>query len=83
MLKHTFHYTPHDVLVHNLILAIIQLLLRAILRTYLSAKVYPLTILKAVWVVCAVSVWAWPLWWANLQTPLQLFLFQTFLVVFM
>ena len=82
VLKHTFHYTPHDVLVHNLIVGIIQLLLWSVLRTYLSAKVYPLTILKAVWAVCAASVWAWPLWLANLQTPLQLFLFQTFLVVF-
>ena len=83
VLKHAFHYTPHEVLVHNLIVGIIQLLLRSILRTYLSAKVYPLTILKATWAICAVAVWAWPLWLAHLQTPGQLFLFQTFLVVFM
>ena len=82
VLKHAFHYTPHEVLVHNLIVGIIQLLLRSIIRTYLSAKVYPLTMLKAAWAICAVAVWAWPLCLANLQTPGQLFLFQTFVVLF-
>ena len=73
---------PPEVLVHNLVVGVVQLLLQSIIRTYLSAKVYPLTMLKAVWAICAVAVWAWPLCLANLQTPGQLFLFQTFVVLF-
>lgn len=46
VLRSKFDYDAHEVLVHNLLLAIVQILGWSMLRTYLSTQFHPLSILR-------------------------------------
>jgi MFS family permease len=82
ILKNTFQYTPHQVLIHNLILGVIQVIAVSMFRTYLSAKIHPLKILRFIWLatVLFVPFLPWLLNW--ISTPWQLLLIQTYIIIF-
>jgi len=82
ILKHTFNYAPHQILLHNFSLGIFQLFAWSILRSYLSVKHYPLKILQVAFVGSSVLVLALPFLLNNIQSPFQLFLIQAIMVVF-
>lgn len=50
ILKNVFHYTNHQVLVHNLFLVIIEVIGFSILRVYLTTIMHPLNILRYNWI---------------------------------
>jgi MFS family permease len=82
ILKSNFNYTAHQVLVHNILLAVVQIFGWSILRTYLSTKVHPLKILSFVGIVLAISIPFMPWLLNNLTAPWQLFIIQTYIIIF-
>ncbi|MFN7094961.1 MAG: MFS transporter, partial [Burkholderiales bacterium] len=80
--KNNFGYQPHQLIMHNLLVAIIQLFGWSILRTYLSTRIYPLKILQTAWVMSFIFIPFLPFLLKNLNAVWQLFLIQIFLVVF-
>ena len=82
MLKDSFGYSPHQVLVHNLFVGIFQLCGWAILRTYLSTRLYPLKILQFAWAVTIIAAPFLPLALNYISAPWHLFLIQSFMFLF-
>jgi MHS family proline/betaine transporter-like MFS transporter len=82
ILKNTFGYNAHQILIHNLQVGVIQLFGWAILRTYLSSKIYPLKILQFAWTGLLIFVPFLP-WLLNHTTaPWHLSLIQIFIILF-
>jgi len=51
ILRNLFNYTPHQVLVHNLLVGTVELFGFSILRTYLTKFIHPLRILRFSWTI--------------------------------
>jgi MFS family permease len=82
ILRTKFGYTPHQVLVHNLIVGIIELFGWAILRTYLTKFIHPLRILRFSWIVLLIFAPFLPWLLEHMTTVWHLFFIQSFLVLF-
>ena len=79
ILKNIFDYDPHQILFHNFLLSVFQLFAWAILRTYLSSKIYPLKILQFVLIMISVFVPLLPWLLNHISAPWHLFLIQSFM----
>jgi MHS family proline/betaine transporter-like MFS transporter len=82
ILETQFGYLPHDVIYYNFILGIFQLFAWSILRTFLSAKIYPFTILTIALIGSSILVPILPIFLAKIQAPWQLFVLQSLLIIF-
>ena len=80
--KNTFNYGVPQILVHNLLLVIIQIISRSVLRTYLSIKIHPLKILKFVWMKTNIVVPFLPWLLKHTTPPWQLLLIQSIIIIF-
>lgn len=49
ILRSVFQYTSHQILVHNLLLGMFEIMMFSILRVYLTTKMHPLDILRYNW----------------------------------
>ncbi|WP_425363777.1 MFS transporter [Candidatus Tisiphia endosymbiont of Hybos culiciformis] len=81
ILKINFNYTTAEVIHHNFIVCIIQLLI-VLIATYLSYKVYPLLIIKVVLILFSIFMLFCPYWFNNIHSPLELLLIQSFILLF-
>ncbi|WP_375330941.1 MFS transporter [Candidatus Tisiphia endosymbiont of Oplodontha viridula] len=81
ILKTNFGYTTVEVIHHNFIICIIQFLIVLILA-YLSYKVYPLLILRIIFIICSIFILFCPYLLNNLHSPFELFLIQIVIVLF-
>ncbi|MFN7095916.1 MAG: MFS transporter, partial [Burkholderiales bacterium] len=81
ILKINFHYSAHRILIHSLLVSIFQLVSWAILRAYLSSKIYPLKILQAAWGGLLISVPFLPWLLEHITAPWHLFLIQSMIVL--
>jgi MFS transporter, MHS family, proline/betaine transporter len=74
-LKDTLGCTAHEVLVQSFFVGLVQLA-RSFLLSFLSLRVYPLTLLKFVGVGFFLTALVSPLFLSHVSTPKQLFLLQ-------
>jgi MFS transporter, MHS family, proline/betaine transporter len=81
LLKDSFHFTSEQVISHNFIISIIDLI-GLIVLALLSYKIYPLKILKTKLIVFFSFLLLSPYLLNNINTPFQLGLIQTFAVFF-
>ncbi len=81
ILKNSFGYDTHQVLVHNLLISIASLLGWAVLRTYLSTKIYPLRILNFAWIMMLIFVPFLPWLINHMSNPWHLLLIQSFIFI--
>ena len=81
ILRQTFGFTPEQVISHNFDVAVVNLV-GYIILAYLSYRIYPLKILKAKAVIFLAFVPFIPYLLTYLQTPLELFLIQAFIMLF-
>lgn len=77
-----FSYTPEQVIHHNAIVSIPQLLAALLLRVYLSNKVYPLKILKVILVCFSVFIVLFPYILSNTHSTYIILICQMFIMVF-
>ncbi|WP_425362771.1 MFS transporter [Candidatus Tisiphia endosymbiont of Hybos culiciformis] len=75
ILKTSFGYTLSEIIHHNFIVCIMELLTTLIL-CYLSCKVYPLVIMKIILIIFSIFMIFCPYLLNNLNSPYQLFLIQ-------
>ncbi|WP_341750701.1 MFS transporter [Candidatus Tisiphia endosymbiont of Sialis lutaria] len=80
ILKTSFGYTMPEVIHHNFIVCIIELLVMLIL-TYLSLKVYPLLTVRIILIIFSIFIIFCPYLLNNVNSPYQLFLIQFFMVL--
>ena len=80
--KNVFHYQPHQILIHNLLLGVIELFGFVILRTYLTTFLHPLKILRFTWVVLFAFTLCLPWLMNHVTTVWHLFFIQIFIVLF-
>ena len=81
LLKNIFNYSAEEIIHHNLMVSIIDLL-STITLTYLSCKIYPLKIVKTkIFIFCVFILFA-PYVLSSINTPAQLFLLQSFVCFF-
>ncbi|OZG31764.1 MFS transporter [Rickettsia endosymbiont of Culicoides newsteadi] len=78
ILKTSFDYTMLDVIHHNFIICIIELLVILVL-SYLSLKMYPLLILRIILIISAIFIVFCPYLLNHVNSPYQLFLIQSVL----
>jgi MHS family proline/betaine transporter-like MFS transporter len=81
ILKHTFGFTPEQVISQNFGVSIVNLV-GYIIIAYLSYRVYPLKILKVKAIVFLAFILIAPYLLMSLQTPFELFLVQAFVMLF-
>lgn len=81
LLKHSFGYTPEQIILQNFIVSLVQLA-GFLVVTYLSYKIYPLKILKARLAIFSVFIVICPLLLNIIRTPFELLMFQSFVVLF-
>jgi len=81
LLKDSFGFTPEQVISHNFIISILDLV-GLIVLAILSYKIYPLKILKTKLIVFFLFLLSSPYLLSNINTPFQLGLIQTFAVFF-
>ena len=81
ILKSSFDYTPQQIIIHNLQLALVHLI-RKILKCYLSIYIHPLRILKGMLIVFSCLALTAPYFLSNVQTPTGLLLLQAPIVLF-
>lgn len=81
ILRNSFHYNAHQILIHNLLLGLFQLCGWSILRTYLSTKIHPLKILKFSWILITVFIPFLPWFLNHITSPWQFFLIQAIILV--
>jgi MHS family proline/betaine transporter-like MFS transporter len=81
ILKQNFNYTTQEVIHHNFIVAIVNLLSYIVL-TYLSYKIYPLIITKIRVVIFWISLLFLPYLLDNINTAFQVMLIQSFFIIF-
>ncbi|WP_341750325.1 MFS transporter [Candidatus Tisiphia endosymbiont of Sialis lutaria] len=80
ILKNSFGYTISEIIYHNFIVCIMELLTTSIL-CYLSLKVYPLLTIKIILIICSIFIIFCPYLLNNLNAPYQLFLIQFFMLL--
>jgi len=82
ILKHSFNYSPEQIINHNFIVSLAEIVSFFILL-YLSYKIHPLKILKFVSIIFLVFVLTCPfLLMFYIKTPFALMCIQSFLVAF-
>lgn len=81
LLKHSFGYTPEQVILQNFFVSLVQLA-GFLVVTYLSYWVYPLKILRAKLAVFSVFILACPFWLSHIHSAFELFLLQSVIVLF-
>ena len=81
ILKDSFGFTPEQVIHQNLIVSIVQVF-GLLFLTYLSSKIYALTIIKAKMIVLLLFILICPYMLYNTTTPSGLLLVQSFAVLF-
>ncbi len=81
ILKTSFGYTLSEVIHHNFIVCLMEVLITLIL-CYLSLEVYPLVIMKIILIIFSIFVIFCPYLLNNINYPYQLFLIQFFIVLF-
>ena len=81
ILKNSFGFSAAEVVNQNLIVSITQVFALALL-TYLSGKIYPLTILKAKTVIFSIFILICPYLLNNITSASGLLFFQIFVVAF-
>ncbi|WP_341748969.1 MFS transporter [Candidatus Tisiphia endosymbiont of Sialis lutaria] len=81
ILKNTFNYSFEQIIIHNLLVKITELLI-SILYTYLSYKIYPLKILKVRLGIFASIIIFLPYILTNIPSPSYLLLLQSFILLF-
>ncbi len=80
ILKQVFHYTSSEVIYHNFFIALVQLF-SVVMLIFLSARVYPLKILKYKLIMFSVFMLICPLWLNSLESPLELMLIQSIIIL--
>ncbi len=81
ILKHTFGFTPEQVISQNFSVSIVNLV-GYIIIAYLSYRVYPLKILKVKAIAFLAFILVAPYLLMSLKTPFELFLMQAFVMLF-
>jgi len=81
ILKNSFHFTSEQVIHQNLIVSIFQVL-GAIIWTYLSYYVYPLTLIKFKTVIFTITILIFPYLLNNIHLPFDLLIVQIILITF-
>jgi MFS family permease len=81
VLQSRFNYDAHQVFVHNLLLAVVQVLGWSMLITYLSTKFHPLKILRLGLVATSIFILFLPWLLSHASTPWQFFLIQSYLII--
>jgi MHS family proline/betaine transporter-like MFS transporter len=78
--KDVLHYTPHEILLHNLSVGFIQLTW-TVIRVYLSTKIHPLRVLNFFWTLSLIFIPFLPLFLNHITAPWQLFLLQCLIMI--
>jgi MFS transporter, MHS family, proline/betaine transporter len=81
ILKDVFHYSPAQIIQHNLMIASVNFLERLFL-SYLSYKIYPLKIMKYRLIVFTIFMLFTPYLLSNVNSPNQLLLMQMVMITF-
>ncbi|WP_425360374.1 MFS transporter [Candidatus Tisiphia endosymbiont of Ceraclea dissimilis] len=81
ILKNSFGYNSEEVIFHNFTVSIVHFS-STVLLVYLSYKIYPLKIVKARLMVFWGFILVCPYLLFNIKTPLELFLIQSFFIIF-
>ncbi|MDR0296542.1 MAG: MFS transporter [Rickettsia sp.] len=81
ILKTTFNYNSEQIIAHNLLVIIADLLI-SILYTYLSYRIDPMKILKMKLVIFASTIMFLPYLLINISSPFYLLLLQFFILMF-
>ncbi|MCE3230613.1 MAG: transporter [Alphaproteobacteria bacterium] len=81
LLKENFGYSPEDIIRHNFFLAFVSVVTN-IFITYLSCRVHPLKINKIRGILGLFLMISLPFLIINSTNPAQLFLIQTFILIF-
>ncbi|MCC8398583.1 MAG: MFS transporter [Rickettsia endosymbiont of Labidopullus appendiculatus] len=81
ILKSTFNYNSEQIIVHNLLVIIADVLI-SILYTYLSYRIDPIKILKMKLVIFASTIMFLPYLLISISSPFYLLLWQFFILVF-
>ena len=81
ILKNSFNYSAERIITHNLIIAIVSLLL-AIYITYLSYKTYPIKTAKIITAMFFIFMLFFPCILNNVKTSFHLLLIQSFIALF-
>jgi len=77
----SFKYNSEQVIYHNFFVSVVQLL-GIILLTFLSYKVYPIIIVRIKLIIFSIFTLLCPILLNNIDSPLQLFLFQSCFITF-
>ncbi|WP_375319037.1 MFS transporter [Candidatus Tisiphia endosymbiont of Oplodontha viridula] len=80
-LKNSFGYSSEEVIHHNFMVSIVHFA-STVLLVYLSYKMYPLKIVKIRLIVFGGFILVCPYLMFNVKTPLELFLIQSFFILF-
>lgn len=81
ILKNTFSYTADNVIQHNFVVALMQLVAFVVI-TCLSYRIHPLKIIKTKLTILFIFMLFCPYLLNNLSTPIHLFMIQSFVVSF-
>ncbi len=81
ILKTSFGYTLSEVIYHNFIVCLMEVLITLIL-CYLSLEVYPLVTMKIILLIFSIFMIFCPYLLNNINSPCQLFFIQFFIVLF-
>ena len=81
ILKNQFHYSPEQIIAHNLIISIVQCF-KSIIWAYLSRYIYPLILMKFIVTIFTLLTLMTPYLLNNFTSPLELLIFQCIMVVF-
>ncbi|WP_341753112.1 MULTISPECIES: MFS transporter [unclassified Candidatus Tisiphia] len=81
ILRNSFVYSVGDILYHNFLISIIQLLTTLVLL-YLSYIIYPLKILKVRWMIFFAFIIFCPYFLDKVSTPIHLFIIQVLIILF-
>ncbi|WP_425362864.1 MFS transporter [Candidatus Tisiphia endosymbiont of Hybos culiciformis] len=80
ILRTSFGYTLSEVIYHNFIVCLMELLTVLIL-CYISLKVYPLLTMRIILIICSIFIIFCPYLLNNVNCPYQLFLIQFFIIL--
>jgi MHS family proline/betaine transporter-like MFS transporter len=81
ILRDKFHYTPGEIIQHNLIVGIVNCFERFLL-TYLAYRIYPLKILKFKWVIYTITILVLPYILTFSTSPIHILLIQMVIIAF-
>lgn len=81
LLKDSFGYTSQDIIKHNFLLSLIPVS-TAIVWSFLSYYIHPLKLIKYRWAFAFLLLIIMPFWLTYINTPTQIFLLQSFILMF-